>query len=234
VGVGAAEHAVVVDGVDGRALPGGRARVRVVDCGEHPAPVDEPGISPDRRSCTPASLHNTVRAKMTVAEVVDWPSGSGGRADPAAEPRPVTGLPGARSCWAHSFGGSGGPGASFGRRRNSFAGPMPAKGRDRSFRAWQKDATEGFVLGASQEGERIAMSWSSRRGVSAVTGVRALGRALRRAVPSPDPAPDPDAVSPALLAWAQALDASRLSERTVKTAEQYLRDHRRLNYETRR
>ena len=78
------------------------------------------------------------------------------------------------------------------------------------------------------------MSWSSRRGVSAATGVRALGRAWRRAVPSPDPAPDPDAVSPALLAWAQALDASRLSERTVKQAEQYLRDHRRLNYETRR
>ena len=82
--------------------------------------------------------------------------------------------------------------------------------------------------------EGIAMSWSSRRGVSAVTGVRALGRAWRRAVPSPDPAADPDAVSPALLAWAQALDASRLSERTVKTAEQYLRDHARMNYETRR
>ena len=56
----------------------------------------------------------------------------------------------------------------------------------------------------------------------------------RRAAPSPDPAPDPDPVSPALLAWAKALDASRLSERTVKQAEQYLRDHRRLNYETRR
>jgi hypothetical protein len=41
-------------------------------------------------------------------------------------------------------------------------------------------------------------------------------------------------VSPALLAWAQALDASRLSKRTVKEAEQYLRDYRRLNYETRR
>src|SRR5215470_18727845 len=95
----------------------------------------------------------------------------------------------------------------------------------------KKDVTEGFVLGASREGG-IAMSWSSRRGVSAATGVRALGRAWRRAVPSPDPAPDP--VSPALLAWAQALDASRLSDRTVKEAEQYLRDHRRMNYETRR
>ena len=56
----------------------------------------------------------------------------------------------------------------------------------------------------------------------------------RRAAPSPDPDPDPDPVSPALLAWAQALDVSRLSDRTVKEAEQYLRDHRRMNYETRR
>jgi hypothetical protein len=55
-----------------------------------------PGISADRRSCTPAGLHKTVRAEMTVPEVVDWPSGSGGRADPAGERRPVTGLPGAR------------------------------------------------------------------------------------------------------------------------------------------
>jgi hypothetical protein len=56
----------------------------------------------------------------------------------------------------------------------------------------------------------------------------------RRAAPSSDPDPDPDPVSPDLLAWAQALDASRLSDRTVKEAEQYLRDHRRMNYETRR
>jgi hypothetical protein len=78
------------------------------------------------------------------------------------------------------------------------------------------------------------MSWSSRRGASAATTGGPLGRAWRRAAPSPDPAPDPDPVSPALLAWAQALDASRLSERTVKAAEQYLRDHRRMNYMTRR
>ena len=82
--------------------------------------------------------------------------------------------------------------------------------------------------------EGIAMSWSSRRGVSAATRGRPLRVPWRRAAPSPDPAPDPDPVSPALLAWAQALDASRPSERTVKTAEQYLRDHRRLNYEARR
>ena len=32
---------------------------------------------------------------------------------------------------------------------------MPATGRDRSFRAWHKDVTEGFVLRASQkEGDR--------------------------------------------------------------------------------
>src|SRR5215831_10672686 len=101
---------------------------------------------------------------MTVPEVVDWPPGSGGRADPAGQRRPVTGLPAAGSCWAHSFGGSGAPRASFGRRRNSFAGPMPAKGRDRSFRAWQKDVTGGFVLGASQErGDRDELVLAPRR-----------------------------------------------------------------------
>jgi hypothetical protein len=92
-----------------------------------------------------------------------------------------------------------------------------------------KDSSSGLV-----EREGIAMSWSSRRGASAATGGRPLRVPWRRAAPSPDPAPDPDPVSPALLAWAQALDASRLSDRTVKAAEEYLRDHRRLNYETRR
>src|SRR5262249_48248211 len=57
---------------------------------------DAPGISPDRWSCAPAGLHKTVRAEMTVPVVADGPSGSGGRADPAGQRRPVTGLPGAR------------------------------------------------------------------------------------------------------------------------------------------
>jgi len=52
--------------------------------------------------------------------------------------------------------------------------------------------------------------------------------------PNPDPNPDPDPVSPALLAWAQAVDVSRLSERTVKDAERYLQDHRRMNAIARR
>ena len=60
----------------------------------------------------------------------------------------------------------------------------------------------------------------------------------RRAAPGPDPdpvpVPDPDPVSPALLAWARAVDASQLSDRTVKGAEQYLRDYRRMNYMARR
>ena len=49
-----------------------------------------------------------------------------------------------------------------------------------------------------------------------------------------EPAASPDPVSPDLLAWADAVDASRLSDRTVKMAELYLRDYRRLNYLARR
>ena len=52
--------------------------------------------------------------------------------------------------------------------------------------------------------------------------------------PDPGPGPSPDPVSPALLAWAQAVDASRLSEKTVKQAENYLRDYRHMNYLARR
>jgi len=48
----------------------------------------------------------------------------------------------------------------------------------------------------------------------------------RRAAPSPDP--EPDSLSPELLAWAQALDASQLSDRTVKEAERFLRDYRHM------
>jgi hypothetical protein len=53
--------------------------------------------------------------------------------------------------------------------------------------------------------------------------------------PSPglNPAPSagqvaPAQVSPALLAWAEALDATQLSETTVKSAERFLRDYRRM------
>lgn len=61
----------------------------------------------------------------------------------------LPGYPEPVSCWAHSFGGSGGPRASFGRRRNSFAGPMPCKGRDRSVRHGKgmspKDSSSGAI-----------------------------------------------------------------------------------------
>ena len=57
-------------------------------------------------------------------------------------------------------------------------------------------------------------------------------------VPAPPPsgqAPDtPDPVSPTLVAWAEAVDVSRLSDQTVKQAERFLRDYRHLNYLARR
>jgi hypothetical protein len=40
--------------------------------------------------------------------------------------------------------------------------------------------------------------------------------------------PDPDTVRPDLLAWAQVVDVSRLSDKTVRWAEDYLRRHRRM------
>jgi|ERR1051326_3893145 hypothetical protein len=40
--------------------------------------------------------------------------------------------------------------------------------------------------------------------------------------------PDPDAVRPDLLAWAQEVDVSRLSDRTVHWAEDYLRRYRHM------
>ena len=66
-------------------------------------------------------------------EVVDRPSrpAAGRTRRDIADQLP--GYPEPGSGWAHSSGGRGGPGASFGRRWNSFAGLMPSKGRDRSF-----------------------------------------------------------------------------------------------------
>ena len=40
------------------------------------------------------------------------------------------------------------------------------------------------------------------------------------------PSPSPDPVSPDLLAWAKALDATLLSDKTAKEAERFLRDYR--------
>jgi hypothetical protein len=54
----------------------------------------------------------------------------------------------------------------------------------------------------------------------------------RPAQPGPDPVPAgqpaPGAVPPSLLAWAQAVDASRLSDRTVRQVERYLRGYRHM------
>ena len=46
------------------------------------------------------------------------------------------------------------------------------------------------------------------------------------AVPAGQPAPE--AVPPSLLAWAQAVDVSRLSDRTVRQVERYLRGYRHM------
>ena len=49
----------------------------------------------------------------------------------------------------------------------------------------------------------------------------------RSAQPSPDAVPTcqpaPEAVPPSLLAWAQAVDVSRLSDKTVRQAERWWR-----------
>ncbi len=48
----------------------------------------------------------------------------------------------------------------------------------------------------------------------------------RAAQPSPDVAPVP---SPHLVAWAQVVDVSRLSDRTVSQADDYLHGYRHMN-----
>src|SRR5215472_7242379 len=64
----------------------------------------------------------------------------------------------------------------------------------------------------------------------------------RTAQPDPDAVPNqtgpatvpgPDAVRPDLLAWAQEVDVSRLSDRTVHWAEDYLQRYRRMNLDAR-
>jgi hypothetical protein len=68
---------------------------------------------------------------MTVPEVVDRPSGSGGRADPAGGRQPVTGLPGARVVLGSSFRRIGRaacivwPAPEFVRGPDALKGPGP-------------------------------------------------------------------------------------------------------------
>jgi hypothetical protein len=54
----------------------------------------------------------------------------------------------------------------------------------------------------------------------------------RSAQPSPDAVPTgqpaPEAVPPSLLAWSQAVDVSRLSDRTVRRVDRYLRGYRHM------
>lgn len=44
-----------------------------------------------------------------------------------------------------------------------------------------------------------------------------------------NPRPSPEQLPPDLLAWASVVDATGLSDKTVKTAEGFLRDYRRMN-----
>lgn len=54
----------------------------------------------------------------------------------------------------------------------------------------------------------------------------------RRTAPSPSPtaspSPSPDRVPSDLLTWADAVDTTQLSDKTVKDAERFLRDYRRM------
>jgi acyl-CoA reductase-like NAD-dependent aldehyde dehydrogenase len=56
----------------------------------------------------------------------------------------------------------------------------------------------------------------------------------RQTAPRPKPARNPDPVSPELLAWANALDATLLSEKTAQDAERFLQTYRRMPLSTRR
>ena len=60
----------------------------------------------------------------------------------------------------------------------------------------------------------------------------------RSAQPSPGAVPtDPpatEAVPPSLLAWAQAVDVSRLSDKTVRKVERYLRGYRHMTLSDRK
>lgn len=62
----------------------------------------------------------------------------------------------------------------------------------------------------------------------------------RQTAPSPDPGSspgpsrNPDPVSPALLAWAQALDVTALSDKTAEDAERFLQSYRRMPLHVRR
>ena len=50
----------------------------------------------------------------------------------------------------------------------------------------------------------------------------------RQTAPHPNPSPGPELVWPTLATWADAVDVSLLSERTVKDAERFLQTYRRM------
>ena len=99
-----------------------------------------------------ASLHETARAEMTVPEVVDRPSRSAGRADPARDRRLVTGLPGARVGLGSFFWRTGRPGCIVWPAPGFVRGPDALRRAGIVASGMAKDVTDGFVLGASRKG----------------------------------------------------------------------------------
>jgi hypothetical protein len=53
-------------------------------------------------------------------------------------------------------------------------------------------------------------------------------RAAQPGLDAPASQPVPDAVPPDLAAWAQVVDVSRLSDRTIRAVERYLRGYRHM------
>ena len=98
-----------------------------------------------------ASLHKAARAGMAVPGVVDRPSGSASRADPARGRRPVAGLPGAGSRRVSFFWWTGRAGCIVWPAPEFVRGPDALRRAGTVVSGMAKDVTEGSVLRAGRE-----------------------------------------------------------------------------------